>query len=437
MSSSTQSCSTIQNTIVPSAAAHGLKKTTRRVLTRRAVMWLGQTCNLRCYFCYFIDRIQNNRHPGHAFMSGEKAKRICSILRNFYGCTSIDIQGGEPTIHPDIFEIVEHCQQIGLHPTLITNGLRLAVPGEVQRFKEAGVRDFLVSLHGIEDVHDEVVGRPGAYRDIITGLDAMREQHVLFRFNCTMSKPVVPLLPDIARKALEYQVPIVNFIAFNPFGDQEIGRRTAENTPRYSTIRGPLEEAIALLESNGVEVNVRYLPLCFAARDYRKNFYNYQQLPYDIHEWDYESWLWSMLPPQMMKAGEILPPFRIGPFARMLWERGEQLSHDIERHAMLQRLFFPFQRKISQIWTAIRGRKALYHREGRLRAQKDCKYQHPAVCEHCALRAVCDGFHGDYAHLFGMAEAQPVEDMPCITDPAYFIREQEKYVEPEEQEWAL
>ncbi|MCC6485915.1 MAG: hypothetical protein IT364_00310, partial [Candidatus Hydrogenedentes bacterium] len=40
-----------------------LKKTTKRVLTKRAVMWLGQTCNLRCYFCYFLNRIDDAHHP--------------------------------------------------------------------------------------------------------------------------------------------------------------------------------------------------------------------------------------------------------------------------------------------------------------------------------------------------------------------------------------
>ena len=35
----------------------GLPKTKKRVLARRGVLWLGQTCNLRCYFCYFVNRI--------------------------------------------------------------------------------------------------------------------------------------------------------------------------------------------------------------------------------------------------------------------------------------------------------------------------------------------------------------------------------------------
>ena len=108
-------------------------KTNRRVLTRRGVMWLGQTCNQRCYFCYFASRIMDPHHPEHAFMDLDKAKAICRTLREFYGNTAIDIQGGEPTIYPHIFDLISYCREIGLYPTLITNGLVLAKDGEMAK----------------------------------------------------------------------------------------------------------------------------------------------------------------------------------------------------------------------------------------------------------------------------------------------------------------
>src|SRR5437867_2512337 len=78
--------------------AVGYFQTREKLLTRRGVLWLGQTCNIRCHFCYFLDRIENKDHPEHPFMDLEKAKTICHQLRYKYGNTSVDIQGGEPTI---------------------------------------------------------------------------------------------------------------------------------------------------------------------------------------------------------------------------------------------------------------------------------------------------------------------------------------------------
>ncbi|MCP4644170.1 MAG: radical SAM protein [bacterium] len=414
-------------------------KTKKRVVTRRAVMWMGQTCNLRCYFCYFVNRINDSEHPEHAFMRLDKAKAMCKVLRDFYDCAAIDIQGGEPTIHPDILELITYCDSIGLYPTLITNGLRLARPGELEEYKEAGVRDFLVSLHGIGEIHDKVVGREGAYEAIITSIERMRELEIPFRFNCTMSEPVIPLLPEIAQKAIDYGARAMNFIAFNPFGDQQTGGRVADTVPRYGDIREPLTKAQDMLDEAGIECNVRYLPLCFAEPRHRKNFYNYQQLSYDIHEWDYASWLWTMMQPQMMREGGLVPAFRIGAGGGRLYRRysAHGLRDSYEAHPLRGRIKFGLQHILGRIEEAIRGRDALYRKEAIIRAQGDCGYQYHGVCQGCALKSICDGFHGDYAEMFGTDEATCITDVPPVTDPKHFINDQEKIVDEEDKDWAL
>lgn len=415
------------------------RTTTKRVLTRRGVMWLGQTCNLRCYFCYFASRIADREHPEHAFMKLDKAKQICKTLRDAYGNTAIDIQGGEPTIYPKIFELIEYCREIGLYPTLITNGLVLGKPGLVEKYRDAGVRDFLVSLHGVGEMHDEVVCVDGAYAKIIAAMDRMREAGVPIRFNCTMSKPVIPVLPEVARKAIEYGAYGVNYIAFNPFGDQmEGGIRTHDNVERYSVVRGQLTEAIDLLEEAGIEVNVRYLPLCMAETRHRKNFYNYQQLPYDTHEWDYESWFWTMMSPQMMKPGGLVPHYRMGVGARRVYQcSGIAIVDMYERNPIKLGFKFTAQRILARIEQAVRGKEALCREEAKVRASRDCNYKYHAACGKCAARNICDGFHGDYADFFGTDEAVPISDVPPTDDPKCFIQRQEKVVESEDASWAL
>ena len=71
-----------------SAPPAGYFQTRDKLLTRRGVMWLGQTCNIRCHFCYFLDRIEQKDHPEHPFMDLEKAKAICHDLRRRSGGTS-------------------------------------------------------------------------------------------------------------------------------------------------------------------------------------------------------------------------------------------------------------------------------------------------------------------------------------------------------------
>jgi molybdenum cofactor biosynthesis enzyme MoaA len=415
-----------------------LKKTEKRVITRRGVLWLGQTCNQRCYFCYFINRIEDHAHPEHAFMSLQKAKDICSTLRNVYGNTAIDIQGGEPTIYKDILELVRHCRDIGLIPTLITNGLVLGTPGVLEKYRDAGLRDFLVSLHGIGEIHDEVVRVKGAYTKIVAAIGRMQEIGLPFRINCTMSKPVIPILTQVAEHAIRYGAYAVNFIAFNPFGDQ-FGRRRTDTVARYSEVAEQLTRAMDMLDEAGIETNVRYLPLCMAEERHRKNFFNFQQLTYDTHEWDFQSWAWTMRVPEMSREGGLMPPFLMGgPYGREL-QNGDPIyiRDHAERRPLVQGVKFMGQRTLSRIVQKLRGLDAVYREEARIRACRDCQYKYHTACEGCAARDICDGFHGDYAELFGTDEARPITDIPRIKDPRHYISRQLKTVEPEDESWAL
>ena len=177
-------------------------KTTTRNITRRGVMWLGQTCNIRCHFCYFLDRINSTDHPEHPFMSLEKAKQICSTLVEVYGNNAIDIQGGEPTLFRHINELVRHCRDIGLMPTLITNAITLGDLRRCVALKEAGIRDLLVSVQGLGDTYDSIVGVKGAAVKQRSGLENIIEAGIPVRFNSVLSKPVLPQLEDIAKLAV-------------------------------------------------------------------------------------------------------------------------------------------------------------------------------------------------------------------------------------------
>ena len=423
------------------AAQANLTWTRKRTLNRRGVLWLGQTCNLRCFFCYFLTRIEDNSHPEHPFMDLEKAKEICHTMRYKYGNTAIDIQGGEPTIYPGILDLISYCDEIGLYPTLITNGLHLAKPGVLEKFKEAGIRDFLVSFHGIGEVHNQVVQKKNAYEKMCTAIARMRELDIPFRYNCTMTKPVMPLVPEVADKAIEYGARAVNYIVFNVFEEDQEERKNShrndEGEAKYSILKPYLTEAIDKLEDHGIEVNVRYLPMCMVEPRHRKNIYNYQQLSYDHHEWDYGSWIWSGLQPQRMKGEPTDVRMKIGWSDRRTIARLPKIRALREKSPALVNGIMALQNAGAGIEEALRGKAALLREEGMKRARDDGDYRYDAKCNQCAARYICDGFHGDYAHHFGTDEADPITNVADSQDPCYFTRNQRKFVEPEDESWAL
>ncbi|MEV4201489.1 radical SAM protein [Micromonospora globbae] len=337
--------------------------TTQRQITRRGVLWLGLTCDVRCKFCY-DEKVSLN---AKAWMPPVEARAAIDKFRYFYQNEFVDFMGGEPTLHPQALEIVRHAADIGLRPTMITHGMRLADMDHARAFADAGIHDFLVSIHGIGDTVREIHGRGrDNYAKQVAALDNLRELGIPFRFNVTMIKDNLTELEAIAELAGAKGARVVNFLTFNPYfewtADPEISFQA-----RHSDIAPHLARAIDRCTALGVEANVRYMPPC-QLPGHEAHVYTGYQLPYDPHEWDYNSW----------------------------YDAGHEGKPD-----------------------------PAWYLDASRRQQRRHNYVHVPACGGCALRQVCDGFHKQYVTRWGADEARPY-DGPLIDDPTYFVRQQRK-----------
>jgi MoaA/NifB/PqqE/SkfB family radical SAM enzyme len=334
-----------------------------RHLTRRGVLWLGLRCDVRCKFCY--DEHMPTAEKG--WLGLGDAIQALEKFRFYYGNEFVDFMGGEPTLHPAILDIVAHAARIGLRPTVITHGMHLAKPERAQAFAEAGIHDFLVSIHGIGDTVAAIHGRGKNNAERQRGaLDNLRALGIPFRFNVTVIRDNLTQLEAIAELAGATGARVVNFLTFNPYFEWA---RTPEIDfqLRHSEAAPYLAGAISTCTRLGVEANVRYLPLC-QLPGYQAHVYTGYQLPYDTHEWDYNSW----------------------------YDTGHQGMPSAQ-------------------W---------YHQASR-RQQNRHGYVHVPACGGCAVREICDGFHTQYVTRWGGQEASPFTGPP-VTDPRHFIREQDK-----------
>jgi len=475
------------------APLQGYSMTKHRVLNRRGVMWLGQTCNIRCYFCYFLDKINTREHPEHAMMSLQKAKEMCRVMREHYGLSSVDIQGGEPTVWGPIFELVAYCNRIGLKPTLITNGVMLAKKDVCQRLKDAGVYDFLFSIHGIGETYDKIVGLPGGSEKQMKAIENLRELGIPFRLNCVLSKPVVDQLPGLAELTFSSGARAMNFIAFNPFVDQTTGKRSSDTVATYAEVMKVLTPILDEFDRRGVECNVRYFPFCVFEERHRKFSQNFQQIVYDLHEWEAGSEVWTSQPNQRQAALPLSAPPRLEEVIwhrRLMWlERSgpQWLRHMATRTIEFLRRQYPqaaakpreFRIDASAIGRgaapasapevkappptkhpllpfAIFAERVIkfaqeslgtsprldwheyLHREARrLMPLSVHSFSKCTACKSCDVASICDGFQGDYGELFGFAEARPIKLGRRITDPKHYMAEQPKVVEVQEYDWAM
>lgn len=284
----------------------GYVLTNYRALCRRATLWIGQTCNQRCKFCYYAKILDDKNHPQHGFMSLNKIKKMCKTLVDKYNNNAVDIEGGEPTIYKDAIEMVKYCSEIGLKPTLITNALVLDNKEKLKSFKDAGLYDFLISVHALGDTYDELVRVPGGSKRQMKAIDNMVELGIPFRFNTVLSADVLEQLMDVAKLAVKKGARTVNFITYNPFQDQSEERTT--EIPSYKDIMKNLTPAIDYLEENEIEVNLRYLPFCVVEERHRKNIQDFQQRNYDLHEWECAGECWTAAPMQRQVGDELSCP---------------------------------------------------------------------------------------------------------------------------------
>jgi MoaA/NifB/PqqE/SkfB family radical SAM enzyme len=275
--------------------------------------------------------------------------------------------GGEPTLHPRILEIVGQAIRIGLRPTIITHGMHLANDNIANAYAKAGIHEFLVSVHGIGETAAVIHGHGSGNFDLqMKALDNLRLLGIPFRINITIIRDNLAQLEAITELVGSKGARVVNFITFNPYFEW-LNNIDIDFQVRHSEAAPFLIKAIEKCTQMGIEANVRYLPLC-QLPGYESHVYTGFQLPYDPHEWDFNSW------------------------------------YDFGRQGIQSSKWY--------LWASELQRKR--H-----------KYKRIDACSACAISAICDGFHLQYITRWGGNEVRPYSGT-SVTDPCYFICKQEK-----------
>jgi len=170
-----------------------------------------EACNCRCIMCN-VGSQDSQRQYTPAELSNILADKLFSKLLH------VGISGGEPTLRPDLSELVTSI--IYSVPalrtlSLTTNGtrpdmLRQLLPAIVQTCSEKGVTFTLnISLDGQANVHDEIRQRDGSYNDAIESLQIAVSLHIPTQLQCTVSSANVYGVEGIRHLAVKFGVEVV------------------------------------------------------------------------------------------------------------------------------------------------------------------------------------------------------------------------------------
>lgn len=139
-------------------------------------------CNNECPHCYNeADRLEMPSLPL------EDWKKVLDRVAAL-GVPHVILTGGEATLHPDLPEIIQYTDQLGMIVGLNTNGRHLAHQPYMEKLARAGLNHVQVTLAShIEEAHDAIMGTK-AYHQTVRGIENAVESDVHVITNTTLMR---------------------------------------------------------------------------------------------------------------------------------------------------------------------------------------------------------------------------------------------------------
>lgn len=170
---------------------HGMR--VNSVHQRPIVVWnITRTCNLHCAHCYASS--QDEQYPGE--LSTDQAKTVLRDMAD-YKVTVVLFSGGEPTIRPDLRELIAYANKRGgLNPLISTNGT-LLTKDMVKTLSDAGLKRAGISMDGMEVVHDKFRGSKGSWKLTLDGICNSLEAGIRVSLRVTVTNRNIQDLPQL------------------------------------------------------------------------------------------------------------------------------------------------------------------------------------------------------------------------------------------------
>jgi radical SAM protein with 4Fe4S-binding SPASM domain len=186
---------------------------------------LTYRCQNRCIFCYASapDRGQEDSE-----MSTADVKRILDTIVEDARVPTVSFTGGEPTLRPDLPELIIYAKSHRLRTNLITNGIRCGAHGYVDKLASAGLDSAQVSLEAADPaIHDSIVGHPGAWQRTVQGIRHLKAAGIHVHTNTTINRRNRDCLLDLVDFLAKMEQPYLSMNMVIRTGDavgsKEIG----------------------------------------------------------------------------------------------------------------------------------------------------------------------------------------------------------------------
>jgi len=153
------------------------------------VLPITDRCNQNCKFCFYPKGRNKDLSLQQIIEIAKKAPPV------------ICLSGGEPTLHPDLPEIITRLKSMGKKVQVLTNGLRLADLELVKTLKAAGLRSVLFSLNGFSDHILEQIDNAPCFEQKMKAVENLKLQKIQIELSISLLRGVNE---GELKKALEF-----------------------------------------------------------------------------------------------------------------------------------------------------------------------------------------------------------------------------------------
>ena len=201
-------------------------KVFKRKIPLKVTYHITYRCNLSCPFC------NRRTMDAPAEMNTIQVKEMMREFRGMGACFWV-FNGGEPLLREDLPELIDYAKDLGLHCSIVTNGVLLAEKLEkVPRFRKL---DFVqVSLQGPKEIHEKMCGY-GTYDRIIEGLNLLKRLRIRTNILTLISGYNIEYFDGLIKLVAQYRMTI----AFQPIIIQQ-----SYNLEQYFPERERYAEAV-------------------------------------------------------------------------------------------------------------------------------------------------------------------------------------------------
>lgn len=182
--------------------------------------------------------------------------------------SKVDLFGGEPTMHPNFFDILNNIYTKGMECSVATNGRYFSKRKFFKRVADITKESLYVrtSLYGLSATeHDLATGVKGSYDELMAGLNNIVATDMVCQVNIVITKKNISSLEEMTRLIVNKKVGRIKFgLLINCSSCPTI-------VPSLSEIRNNLIRSVKIAKLHGLKVTIEKAPLCIAP-EYMNNF---------------------------------------------------------------------------------------------------------------------------------------------------------------------